>query len=158
MAEGVNIRMRAAEESDWPAILQMADQALPHSKPENKAWLHRRQTFNIERFLRRHYIAESEENGQVLAYGCIEEGPEAEKFRVFVVMAPDRLASLGQKVYDRLLEDLREVQAQSLWVREEADDPVLGLFRQQGFQQTAQFQIPNGREIVVLEMPFNTTG
>lgn len=157
MAEGVKIRMRAAQESDWPAILQVANQALPNSKTENKAWLHLRQTFNTERFLQRHYVAESAESGQVLAYGCIEEGPEAMKYRVFVVMAPNLLASLGQKIFDRLLEDLREAQAQWLWVREEADDPVLEFFHQQGFQQTAQFRIPNGREIVVLEMPLNTS-
>lgn len=143
------IRLRAPHDDDWPAILALANAALPWDAAGNQEWLENRQQFAGRR---RHYVAEEVPAGRVVGYGAIEEGPEPGIFRVFVVMAPARLQSeTGVLVYERLVADLAKLEARGAWVREYASDaPILAFFGENGFAEQSRFTPPGHREMVVM--------
>ncbi len=147
----MNAEFRPADPCDWPAILQVAHQAVPDAKLENEEWWQNRQDFDTSRLRRRHYVAEDPETGQILAYGAIEEGPKANMYRLFVVMDPSLLEKgLAEQCYARLQGDLTELEAEIAWVREEIRDPIVSFFRGRGFEERSRFMLSNGREAIVL--------
>jgi hypothetical protein len=149
----MNAILREALPSDWPAILAVANVALPFAEKDNEEWLSNRQKFDASHFVRRHYVAEDSATGQVVAYGAVEEGPQPGQFRVFVVMEPGFLPGLGPQVYTRLDADLNELQPQWIWAREEARDPLVDFLKEYGFEEGTRFTLPNGRDAVVLSRP-----
>jgi L-amino acid N-acyltransferase YncA len=144
-------RIRTAAASDWPAILQVANQAVPDAAAENLEWWENRQSFETRQRRRRHYVAQEPGTSQIVGYGAVEEGPEPGQFRVFVVMDRALLASgIADAIYARLEADLCDLGAEVAWVREEARDPVVGFFQVRGLQERARSVLANGREAIVL--------
>ncbi len=142
-------RLRTPGDADWPAILSLADTALPWDAYGNREWLANRKRFAGQR---RHYIAEQASSGSATGYGAAEEGPEPGIFRLFVVMDPALLLTeTGDLVYDRLAADLVDLEARLAWVREYADDTaILAFFTQKGFVERNRFTLPGHRKMVVL--------
>jgi hypothetical protein len=145
-------QLRTPGEADWPAILGLADAALPWDASGNREWLENRMQFAGRR---RHYLAEQASPGFAIGYGAAEEGPEPGIFRLFVVMDPALLLTeTGDLVYDRLAADLVDLEARLAWVREYADDTaILAFFAQKGFVERNRFTLPGHREMVVLMKP-----
>ena len=143
------IRLRTPAVADWPAILALADAALPWDATGNREWLENRKRFNGRR---RHYLAEEGESGPVVGYGAVEEGPEPGFFRMFVVMDPARLdGPAAARIYERLSADLAAWEARGVWVREYArDTAVLGFFQEKGFVEKNRFTLAGYEEMVVL--------
>jgi N-acetylglutamate synthase-like GNAT family acetyltransferase len=145
----VNASLRTPTDDDWPGILRVAHEAAPWAGEANEIWLANRRGFDRARIGGSHYVAE--EGDRVVGYGAIE-GDRTGGWRVFVVMAPDRLGDgTGDLVLDRLTADLRERQARVVWMREEARDEALKAFAaQRGFVETQRVEV-EGIEIVLLE-------
>lgn len=145
------MELRPVCDDDWPAILELANAALPWDAEGNLEWLENRKQFGGRR---RHYLAEVPETDQPVGYGAIEEGPDPGSFRVFVVMAPALLPTkTGTLLYDRLLADLQALEARSVWVREyAADTDILSFFKEKGFDEQHRFTPTGYREMVVLTM------
>jgi len=145
------VTIRQAGDDDWEAILKVADASLPWQTAGNREWLENRKRFD-ESFPRRHYVAQADGERRILGYGSLEGGPQAGRFRVFVVTDATLLETVGESLYRRLREDLVCVEAQLLWVREEKrDQAVLSFFQQRGFQAVQQFRTEQGLEVVMLE-------
>jgi hypothetical protein len=72
---------------------------------------------------------------------------------MFVVASPERLASsIGDIVHAWLMRDLTELDAQAVWLREEASDiPIAAFASKHGFVATQRFTF-DGVEIVVREL------
>jgi len=146
---GLNLRLRAPTDDDWPVILRCAAEAAPWAGELNGIWLQNRRSFDEARYGRQHYVLI--ENDAVVGYGAIE-GDGADKWRLFVVMASGRLADgAGDRLFSQLIEDLRAVEARSAWMREEVHDAALLAFAtERAFIETQRFTY-EGTEIVVLE-------
>lgn len=147
----MKINLRHPQAEDWPQILQIAHDSAPWAGDNNVIWLQYRQKFDEVKWRRQHYVAEDLNTRKIVGYGGIEEGPEPDIFRVFVVMRYERLISgLGQTMFDQLRNDLKQFQAAKAWVREEAHDPLLDFFAQQGFEENQRSTLPDGMKIVVM--------
>lgn len=154
----LNVTLRAPEEADWPGILALAHASAPWAGDRNLEWLRYRQQFDQHAWQRRHYVVEDQTTHQVIAYGGIEEGPQAGIYRMFVVMSPERLNDgLGQHVFGVLLADLKTLNASAAWAREEGRDALLDFFAQCEFTETQRFRLPNNLEIVVMERRLATS-
>ena len=147
-----DIDLRIPTASDWPAILGLANAALPWDTEGNQEWLENRKQFTG---LRRHYVAIGQSSGTPLGYGTIEEGPDPGVFRMFIVADPDHLhGTIGDLIYQRLRTDLTNLDAEGVWVREYArDDPVIAFFTERGFAEHNRFTLPGHQEMVVLVKP-----
>lgn len=146
------ISLRTPIDDDWPAVLGLADAALPWDASGNREWLENRKQFEGHR---RHYLAEESESGRVVGYGAVEEGPEPDLFRIFVVMDPGRLQDpAAARIYEQLSADLAALQASGAWVREYArDTAVLTFFLEKGFVEQSRFTLIGHEEMVVLVKP-----
>jgi L-amino acid N-acyltransferase YncA len=150
----MQIKLRKAVETDWPAILEVANAAVPESPRENQQWLSNRMRFDQTGYIRRHYVALEAATGKVIGYGAIEGGQEAGRYRIFVVTSPDQLAiGAGDLLYNQLIADLSTLNASAIWARESARDALLlNFLSQHGFHETGRFQLPDGGvEVVVME-------
>jgi hypothetical protein len=134
---------------DWPAILNVANQAVPWSGEANVTWVANRRQFEENRYGRRHYVVA--EGEAIVGYGAIE-GADSSRWRVFVVMAPARLEDgTGDLVFRRLMEDVRSLGGGVTWMREEARDAAILSFAQRhGFTERRRHQ-SEGTEIVMME-------
>jgi N-acetylglutamate synthase-like GNAT family acetyltransferase len=147
----VNSLLRRAHDNDWPAIHELANTALPNAPDANAGWLAARQSFAGPRG---HYVAEG--GGEVVAYGGIEDGGGA-RWRLFIVMGAQQLiGGLGDRMLDQLLHDASQLGASTLWMREQADDPLLAFMTDRGFVETKRFTVRDGSaydgvEVVELE-------
>ena len=150
--------VREACDSDWPAILAAADAALPDERAMNRQWLAARQGFPAGLRSRSHYVVESDDR-RVVGYGAVEAQEQAGRFRAFVVMAPQLLdAGPGDLIFDRLLVELRSLDAQLIWTRELAyDQPLQRFFRRRGLIEAQRYRSPGGIDIVVMEMPVSAS-
>jgi hypothetical protein len=146
--------LREAIAEDWPAILRIANEALPNAPDGNAGWLEARKRFGGQR---RHYVAEG--GGEIVAYGAIEETSDPARRRVFVVMSPGRLKDgLGDAILNQLLHDSGELGAATVWMREQADDALLPFVSERGFVETRRFTVRDGSayhgvEVVEFELP-----
>ena len=143
------LRIRTPSDDEWPAILGLADTALPWDPAGNREWLENRKRFSGRRG---HYVAEGVPSGPVVAYGAIEEGPDPGSFRVFVVMDPALLVTeTAGLLYERLVAELAALGARSAWVREYArDQAVLAFFSRRGFVERDRFSPQGHEEMVVM--------
>lgn len=150
----MQIKLRKAVETDWPAILEVANAAVPGLPRENQQWLSNRMRFDQTGYTRRHYVALDAATGDIIGYGAVEGGQEAGRYRLFIVMSPDLLvAGAGDPLYNQLIADLSTLHASSIWARESArDTALLSFLSQHGFHETGRFQLPDGGvEVVVME-------
>lgn len=148
----MSIQLRTPTDSDWTAILGLAQAAVPWDEAGNREWLENRKRF-VNR--RRHYLAEDSESRMVIGYGGIEEGPEPGLFRMFVVMDARRLLSEpGEVIYEQLAADLKELKAREAWAREYGSDQAIQtFFTQKGFVETRRFTLEGKQEMVVISCP-----
>ena len=117
-------KVRLARETDWLAVLALLDQVKPDTKETNRAWWRERQLFTGHTLRRRHYVVEQPGKGGLIAYAGVEEGPEPRQFRLSLVMKPELLKNLGQKLYKGLMIDLTEMGAEVITAREEIFSPI----------------------------------
>ena len=137
-AEQVQARLRPFAEPDWTPITELAYGLEPDFRGENDLWLRNRQQFDETRYIRRHYVAEHAETGQILGYGSIEQTIFLPMYRLFLMVEPRWLRNgVGDLLLERLIEDLREVNAITVWHRNYARlTDVLSFLEERGFSET----------------------
>lgn len=146
----MDYRLRIPGEEDWPAIFNLAMQAVPDSKAENEEWWENRKAIDDDHQRRRHYVVENNEN-EVVGYGAIEESPDPGLFRMFVVSSPDFVKQgLGDYLYSHLMSELNDLGARIGWIQEETRDLIVQFFLEKGFRERTRFMLENGREAIVL--------
>jgi N-acetylglutamate synthase-like GNAT family acetyltransferase len=130
--------------ADWDAVLAAADAAVPFDPISNREWLRNRQHFDDTGGCRRHYVAF--EDDRVIGYAAIELGtPGATRARLFIVVAPTLLSSVGETLYQRLTADAAELGVATVWLREYArDEPLLAFLHERGFDDTMRTLSPSG--------------
>ncbi len=135
-AERVQGLLRPLAEPDWEAVAALAH-ALDPDCPDIEVWLRNRRRFDETLAARRHYVAEDAQTRRVLGYGSIEQGPQPETFRLHLVVQPELLRrGVGDQLLARLLEDLRELPADTVWVREYRDyADLLAFLQEHGFTE-----------------------
>ncbi len=136
--ERVNTRLRPMSDGDWPPIKTMAYAREQTDIPGNDLWVHRRQNFDEAHYVRRRYIAENAESGQILAFGSIEQTVYLPKYRLFIVTDP-RWLKLGvaELLLERLTNDLRAANAVTVSCREYASQTeLLAFLKDHGFHET----------------------
>lgn len=150
----MRIKLRKAVETDWPAILEVANAALPQSPRENQEWLSNRMRFDQTGYTRRHYVALDVATAYIIGYGAVEGEQKAGRYRLFILASPDQLTTgAGDLLYDQLISDLSTLHATIIWAREFArDGALLSFLLRCGFQETGRFPLPgSGAEAVVME-------
>jgi L-amino acid N-acyltransferase YncA len=149
----MQIKLRKAVETDWPAIREVANAAVAWGSRDNEEWLSNRMRFDQTGYTRRHYVALDTTTGKVIGYGAVEGGQEAGRYHIFVVMSADLLPTVGDLMYNQLLTDLSALHATTVWVRDYARDAaLLAFFAQHGFSETQRFPLPgSGEDAVVME-------
>ncbi len=148
----VPVELRPPGWADWDAVLAAADAAVPFDSTGNRAWLANRKCFDRTGGVRRHYVAVDDE--RVIGYGAIELATAcATRARLFIVVAPALLASMGETLYQRLITDAGVLGTSVVWLREYAgDDPLLAFLYERGFVETIRTPSPDGAfEHVTLE-------
>lgn len=137
--------IRHAVEQDWEPVLQLTHQVAPFDREGNEHWLEVRKAFDESNRARRHYAANDPGTEKVAGYGSIEQqDPDPHRYRMYVVASPERLEDVGALLYEKLLGDLDELKATSVWVREPIQEwpPAprekrqLDFFAERGFTQT----------------------
>ncbi len=143
--------LRTPTEADWQPILAIADRASPWKKAHNPAWLAARQTRLKQGLLRFHVLAEGE-NGELLGYAALEAGEKPGWLRVFLVVTPENLETVGKRLYGCLEARIRLECPEGLWLREEpGDSELLAFFTQKGFQETFRGPVADSLQIVIAE-------
>ncbi len=136
-AESVNTRLRPFAARDWEPVAEIAHHVEPDFRAQDDGWLRNRQSFDETKFIRRHYVAEHAETKEPLGYGSIEQGPELDRYRMFLIVGPERLrAGVGDLLFNQLMNDLRELKARTVWVRHYAHvSDCLDFLRERGFEE-----------------------
>jgi hypothetical protein len=130
------LSIRPCGDTDLSALLQLADTAVPFDHPGNLRWFQARQAFDDRIALRRHYVVEAA-SGSIVGYGAIEQqDADPRRFRIYLV--PERFgAGIEDLLFARLRQDLHDLDAQVVWMREYSTDASLIAFVQQyGFVET----------------------
>jgi L-amino acid N-acyltransferase YncA len=148
----MQIKLRKAVETDWPAILEAANAAVLWAPRDNQEWLSNRMRFDQTGYVRRHYVATDAATGKVIGYGAVEAGQESDRYRIFLVMSPDLLTEgMGDLMYDQLMADLVTLHASVVWTHGYARDlTMLGFLSQHGFSEIRRFPLPGSETDVVL--------
>jgi N-acetylglutamate synthase-like GNAT family acetyltransferase len=144
----MTVLFRPVAQTDWADIGRLADEALPHSSEGNREWLEARRSLDELRRRRRQYIVQ--EDGEVVGYGAIEEDEDPGRWRLFVVMSPERLnGPHGNRTFARMLSEAKAVGAEALWMREEASDKAIATFaRRHEFVETQRYNAGALRVVV----------
>ena len=143
------MRFGPPTEADWPAILDIADASAPTKAPDNPGWLERRRTFPGQK----HHIVARIDSDRVVGFGAAEYSGDGQ-WRIFVVVPPDMLESVGDEIYRAVEASLRGDRVQGLWAREEpVDRELIAFFVARGFTATAPEATPTGQLVVVLTKP-----
>jgi N-acetylglutamate synthase-like GNAT family acetyltransferase len=137
------LALRPFDDSRWDEVLAFADAVVPYDLEGNRVWLTNRQRFAATGRVRRHYAA-LREDGQMIAYGAIEQQADDTVYRLFIVpRAAGLMDTVGQALFERFAEDLDELGATHVWMREYARDVELVQFAQEyGFVQVEAFDLP----------------
>jgi hypothetical protein len=143
------LSIRPCVDTDLPSLLRLADIAVPFDYPGNQRWFQARQAFDDRTALRRHYVVEAASSG-IVGYGAIEQqDADPRRFRIYLV--PERFgAGIEDLLFARLRQDLHDLDAQVVWMREYSTDASLIAFVQQyGFVETLmiwdmRFELPAG--------------
>ena len=137
-ADKVKARLRPFGGQDWMQISAIAP-APPQRDPEgSELWVRARRNFNDSRYVRRHYVAEHAETGQLLGYGSAEQTVYLPRYRLILVIDPVWLRrDVGDLLLDRLINDLREVNAVTVTFRGDAfSKEIQALLVERGFTET----------------------
>jgi len=137
------VELRLPVSADWDAVLAAADAAVPFDPAGNREWLGNRRCFDRTGGVRRHYVAV--EGRRVVGYGALElAAPEASRARLFVVLAPTLLTTVGEILYQRLIADAAELSVAVTWLREYTRDrPLLTFLYDRGFEETGRTLSPS---------------
>ena len=138
------VHIRPFHPQDWEILLELANQAVPFAPKENLEWLEYRKAFDESRRIRRHFIAQA--NNQSLGYGCLEQQEDDLKsLRIYIVCSPAHLhGEVGEQLYLKLREEANQLGTRRLWAREfQADEPIREFFTQQGFIEIQRYT-PSG--------------
>lgn len=132
------VMVRPFLDQDADGVLAVANSAVPFDLEGNEHWLRLRRQFDAIRFLRRHYVSFERETQRITGYGAIEQGPEPDQFRLLLMTALyDLTHGVGETLYDRLMADLRVLNADLVWMREHhTDQALLRFVTGRGFVQT----------------------
>jgi RNA polymerase sigma factor (sigma-70 family) len=137
-ADQVQARLRPFAEPDWETVTSIAYGIEADFRGDNDSWLRNRRQFDESRYIRRHYVGQHVETGQILGYGSIEQTIFLPKYQLFLVVAPEYLRSgVGDLLLDQLMKDLREVNAIAVWHRNFARlTDTLDFLKDRGFVET----------------------
>jgi RNA polymerase sigma factor (sigma-70 family) len=137
-ADKVKARLRPFNEQDWLSVSAIAAAAEASDSEAERLWLRTRREFNDRRYVRRHYVAEHAETGQLLGYGSIEQTVYLPRYRLILVIDPLWLRrGVGELLLSRLLSDLHEVEAVTATFRDyESRDEMQSFLQEQGFAET----------------------
>jgi RNA polymerase sigma factor (sigma-70 family) len=137
-ADQVSAKLRPFDEQDWMPITGLAYSLEPDFRGQNDMWLRNRQEFDETRYIRRHYVAEHGETRDILGYGSIEQSIFRPNYRLFLIVDPKWLRrGVGDLLIERLMADLRAVDAITVWHRNYAQLPdVLSFLIERGFSET----------------------
>jgi GNAT superfamily N-acetyltransferase len=117
-ADEVNAKLRPFGEHDWMPITELAYSLEPDFRAQNDLWLRNRQQFDETLYHRRHYVAEHADTQALLGYGSIEQSIFLPNYRLFLIVDPKWLCrGVGDLLLDRLMADLRELDAITVWHR-----------------------------------------
>ncbi len=136
-AEQVQARLRPFAESDWETISSMAC-GMAGDLRDEEHWLRRRRQFDESRLIRRHYVAQHAETGQVLGYGAVEQTIFLPQYQLLFVVAPEHWHSgVCDLLLDQLMKDLRQVNAIAVRHRNDARlTQALEFLKARGFVET----------------------
>jgi hypothetical protein len=151
------LSLRAPADHDWPAIAELADEAVEHVRgaPRQHEWVANRRAFRGERM---HVVAER--RGMVVGYAGLERerGDPEGAYRLFLVTSWTDARDVAELLYGRLEEELVRREARSAWLREYAgDDLVSGFVRERGFEVRERYAL-GGMEIVTLAKELREPG
>jgi GNAT superfamily N-acetyltransferase len=135
------LRLRPFDQ-EYGTLLALADAAVPFDREGNRRWLGHRRRVDTARRVRRHYLVEevgagAEALGEPVGYGAVEQDAAGrQRFRLFLVADPASLArGVGDVLMRRLLADLDELGADTVWAREYGrDTDLLAFLERWGFQ------------------------
>lgn len=138
-SDRVNASLRPLISKDWRPIRTMADARQQADTPGNNLWMQRRQNFDEAHYVRRQYVAEDANSGQILAYGSIEQTVYLPKYRLFIVTDPSWLElGVGDLLLERLTNDLIEAKAVTVSCREYASQTeLLAFLKEHGFKEVS---------------------
>lgn len=149
------VTLRALEDDDWPAILDLAERSLREVAiaPSQRGWMENRRSFSASDGIQQHFVAISGE--RIVGYACLEHRnnrPDGE-YRLFVVVEPTARATLGTELLARLRECLIRLDARQAWLTEYAADAgFLSYLEEMGFVRTARFNLDDGTAVVKVTM------
>lgn len=112
-------------EGDAHLLHVLSNYQVPQDPEGNREWQRNRLGYDETRGVRRHYIAHETATREPVAYASIDQqGANPTCFRLYLVFDPHRwsFSDLGEFLYQRLLEDAREIGATSLAFVEYATD------------------------------------
>jgi hypothetical protein len=146
------LRTRIPTESDWPAILGIANRSVADvpGAGSQADWLENRRNFTSHGF-QSHFVVD--EGDRLVGYGAVEgdDKAPANHYRLFIVTEPDRLEHIGAVIHSRLEALLVELGAAGSWLVEYADDQRLVSFLHTcGYSETRRFTLPSGQTAIVL--------
>ena len=150
----MNWTLREPTESDWPAILQLANASLadmPNAPPQDE-WLANRRAFLVPG--RRHHLV-AFEAGRAAGYAAAEHplhAPDGE-YRVFVVVAPSARDTLATYLLRELRRHLVKANASTIRMLEyETDAGFLRFLQAHGFVHRKTFTLADGVKVTELRM------
>ncbi|HEX8137874.1 MAG TPA: GNAT family N-acetyltransferase [Pyrinomonadaceae bacterium] len=137
-ADKVRARLRPFSEGDWLPVSAIAARAGTSDSEAEQLWLRTRKEFNEQHYVRRHYVAEHAETGQLLGYGSIEQTIYLPRYRLILVTDPLWLRrGVGELLLSRLVNDLHEVGAVTATFRDyESRDEMQSFLKEHGFAET----------------------
>ncbi len=137
-ASQVRARIRPLTEPDWEVVTSMAYGIGDASCEDKDHWIHKRKQFDESRLIRRQYVGQHADTGNLLGYGAIEQTIFLPKYRLFFVVAPEHLQSgVGDLLLDQLMKDLQEVNAVAVWHRNDGrHTDALNFLKGRGFVET----------------------
>jgi N-acetylglutamate synthase-like GNAT family acetyltransferase len=147
-----SLRIREPHETDWPAILALANESVAHisSAGSQQEWLRNRRSFDRSQGVQQQLIMEA--SGAPVGYAALEcrDLVKLRSFRLFVVCAPQWLETAGEHLYAELQSRLAKLGATDVWFQEYAANAEFITFaRRRGFSERRRF-VFQGTEIIVL--------
>lgn len=139
-ADKVCARLRPFAQGDWASLSTATPAAESGDAEGDELWLRERREFNETDYVRRHYVAEHEETGEILGYGAIEQTVYLPKYRLVLAVEPRWVrCGVGRLLLDRLTDDLREAGAVTAnYSGYESAGEVQSLLNEYGFAEAAR--------------------
>lgn len=144
------MRLRKVQDDDWPAILALANAAVAHvtGAGSQQAWLDNRRSFDRAHGSQVQYVCE--QGGAIAGYGAVE-GDARGEWRMFIVVEPHRLPTVGSRLYGCALTVLRAMNVGHVWFTEYAqDEPLRSFAHERGFVDQRRMTLPAGPDVIVM--------